>query len=319
MMRSLTELRRQQRPRAPAAEAPPRPERDQRDPERARPGIVGSLDPDVLQILALRSRDQERVRRVLHSDQPLPAFLVPHIIPLLAWDPVADDAVRALRRVAEERVGELVDALVNPNQDFAVRRRLPRILSACDSQRAADGLLLGLEDMRFEVRYQCARSLAAVLQRNPRVRIDRQLVFEVVEREVAVGRPVWESNRLLHRLEDRDENVFVDEFVKDRASRSLAHVFTLLSLVLPKEPLQIAFRGLHMTDRNLRGTALEYLESVLPQSIRERLWPFLEDSRPTARASRPREEILADLIRSNESIMLNLEELKQQADRKRSS
>ena len=55
----------------------------------------------------------------------------------------------------------------------------------------------------------------------------------------------------------------MDEFVKDRAGQSLAHVFTLLSLVLPTEPLQIAFRGLHTDDQNLQGTALEYLEGML--------------------------------------------------------
>jgi hypothetical protein len=113
--------------------------------------------------------------------------------------------------------------------------------------------------------------------------------------------------------------MFVDEFVKDRAGRSLAHVFTLLALVFPAETLQIAFRGLHSTDRNLRGTALEYLESVLPPGLRVRLWPFLDDSRPPSRTTRAREEILADLIRSNESVMLNLQALKSRADRKRSS
>jgi hypothetical protein len=119
---------------------------------------------------------------------------------------------------------------------------------------------------------------------------------------------------LLSQLEDQEEHVFVDEFVKDRASRSLAHVFTLLSLALPPEPLRIAFRGLHTDDPKLRGTALEYLEGVLPPRIREQLWPFLEDRRPAAtRPTRPRDEILADLLKSNESIMINLEELQRRA------
>ena len=110
-----------------------------------------------------------------------------------------------------------------------------------------------------------------------------------------------------------EPDLFVDEVVKDRADRSLAHVFTLLSLILPAEPLQIAFRGLHTDDQNLRGTALEYLESVLPPQIRERLWPFLEDTRPVKRSTRQREDILADLLRSNESIALNLAELQRRA------
>jgi AAA family ATP:ADP antiporter len=277
----------------------------------ATPGVIGSLDTDMLQIMALRSRDRDRALRVLQSDEPLPASLVPHVIPLLAWDPVANEAVVALKRVAEERVGELIDALIDPNQDFAIRRRLARVFSICVSQRAADGVMLGLEDMRFEVRFQSARSLAAILEKNPRIRIDQSFIFEIVRRETAVGRPVWESQRLLHQLEDREEkDFFVDEFVKDRANRSLAHVFTLLSLVLPKEPLQIAFRGLHTDDRTLRGTALEYLEGVLPPSIRDRLWPYLEDQRTSPKPSRPREAILEDLLRSNHSIMINLEELK---------
>jgi hypothetical protein len=64
-------------------------------------------------------------------------------------------------------------------------------------------------------------------------------------------------------------------------------VFTLLSLVLPSDPVQVAFRGLHTDDENLRGTALEYLDGVLPPAIRTRLWPSLEQlqelSRRTAR------------------------------------
>ncbi|MGE0703779.1 MAG: Npt1/Npt2 family nucleotide transporter, partial [Vicinamibacterales bacterium] len=289
MMRSLTALRKlRQTQVAPTGEQPP--PRAEPDVSAARAGsqaLLSNLDADMLQILALRSRDQERVRRALKSDQPLAAAMVPHAIPLLAWDPVANEAVQALRRVADRHVGELVDALVDPDQDFAIRRRLPRVLAQCASQRAADGLLLGLDDMRFEVRYQCARSLATIIERNPRIHVDRQLVFDVVQREAAVGRPVWESNRLLTRLDEAEENVFVDQFVKDRAGRSLAHVFTLLALVLPSGPLQIAYRGLHSDDSNLRGTALEYLESVLPPPIRERLWPYLEDSRPANRPARP--------------------------------
>jgi len=266
-------------------------------------------DPELREILALRSRNRDAVLHVLRSEEGLPGPLIPHIIPLLAWDPVAEDAVRALRKVAEERVGELVDALLDPNQPFAVRRRLARVFSVCVSQRAVDGVLLGLEDLRFEVRFQCGRSLAAIREKNTRIRIDKERIFDVVRREVAVGRPVWESHRLLDTIE-ADSRSFVDEFLKDRAGQSLAHAFTLLSLVLPAAPLQIAYRGLHTNDPGLRGTALEYLEGVLPPDIRDRLWPFLSDRPRKERDGRARDEILADLLRSNESIMLNLEELR---------
>ena len=176
--------------------------------------------------------------------------------------------------------------------------------------------MLGLEDLRFEVRFQCGRSLGSIIEKNPRIRIDRERVFDVVRKEVAVGRPVWQSHRLLDNVDDTEQRSFVDEFLKDRAGQSLAHVFTLLSLVLPTAPLQISYRGLHTDDPKLRGTALEYLEGVLPQDLSQRLWPFLgRDHQPAPRDVRARDEILADLLRSNESIMMNLEELRRRVDR----
>jgi ATP:ADP antiporter, AAA family len=272
--------------------------------------VSRDLDHDLSLIRALRSRNREVITQALHSADALPSTTIQDVIPLLAWDAVAEDVGIALRRIAEDHIGQLIDALLDQNQDFAVRRRLARVFTVCVSQRAVDGLMLGLEDRRFEVRFQCARSLVAIVEKNPRVRIDRDLIFEMVRREAAVGRPVWESHRLLNLLEDRNEHVFVDDFVKERANRSLAHVFTMLSLALPPEPLRIAFRGLHTDDPTLQGTALEYLEGVLPLSIREKLWPYLEDRRPaSSRSARPRDEILADLVRSHDSIMINLEEL----------
>jgi hypothetical protein len=290
----------------------------ERAPDRAaapsRPNAVRSvsIDPEVVDILRLRSRDRDQVVGVLRREEGLSAALVPNAIPLLAWSGVSADAVFALRKVAEERVGQLVDALIDPNQDFSVRRRLARVFSVCVSQRAVDGLLLGLDDVRFDVRCQCGRSLASIVEKNPRVEISRERIFTVVTQEVAVGRPVWESRRLLDDADAKDNVTPLDDFVRDRAGESLAHVFTLLSLVLPREPLQMAFRSLHTDDRQLQGTALEYLEGVLPAPIRQRLWPFLERG-PVARPTRPHDEIISELLRSNHSIRLNLQDLKRRA------
>jgi hypothetical protein len=267
------------------------------------------LPADVRDILRLKSRNRDQVMQVLVRQDGLTPTLVPHVIPLLAWDPIAEHAVYALRKVAEEHVGALVDALIDPNQDFAVRRRLVRVFSVCVSQRAADGLMFGLDDTRFDVRFQAARSLTEILDKNSTIVIDVSRVFDAVEREASVGRPVWESRRLLDGVSSSESLSPLDEFVRDRAGTSLAHVFTLLALVLPREPLQIAFRSLHTEDQHLQGTALEYLDGILPPRIRERLWPYLE-RRPTVRTARPREELIAELLRSHQSITLNLESLR---------
>jgi hypothetical protein len=95
----------------------------------------------------------------------LPATLVPHAITLLAWDPVADEVVVALKKVAEEHVGQFVDAL--GRSEPAVRRApAPRSrLCVCVSHRAADALLIGLGDLRS--RYGSIAAVACPPSRGP--------------------------------------------------------------------------------------------------------------------------------------------------------
>jgi len=267
------------------------------------------LDPVLRQMQDLKSGDPARVRAVL-TERELDLALVPHIIRLLAWDQVAREAVLALREFSKRIEGQLADHLVSPEEDFAVRRRIPRVLRASPSQRTAQGLLWGLQDTRFEVRFQCGRALAFITETNPDVKIDRETMIKAVLREVAVDRRVWESHRLFDKLDKDEDSVFVDRVLEERANRSLEHVFTLLALRLPREPLRIAFRGLHTADQTLKGTALEYLDSILPPEIKEALWPFLEERSKPEAVGKSREEILADLLESNASIQISLEELR---------
>jgi hypothetical protein len=245
-------------------------------------------------------------------------------------------AARAAAEEASEGVGEavapetsglpsdtreLVALLLDPQCDFDTRRRIPALLARAPSPLAASGLLHGLEDPRFEVRYRCGRALARMLEGDRSLTVDADAVLDAVRREAALGRRIWESQRLLDQLDEPVADAFVDRFVRDRSGRSLEHVFTLLSLVLPTEPLRIAYRGLNSDDRLLRGTALEYLEAVLPPDVRDVLWPHLDPSsirmRRGAGSAPPRDraQVLDDLMRSNRSIELNLEELRRREGR----
>jgi hypothetical protein len=268
------------------------------------------LDPDVQRLLALRSRNRDRVLEALAADPPLSPALIPDAVQLLAWEAVCGPAMKALGAVAEENVGALADALLDPRKDFAIRRRLARVFQVCSSQRAVDALLLALDDLRFEVRYHAGGSLSAIHRKEPSLVISGDRIQQVVLREAAVSKALWTSDRLLARGDESETPVTIDALLKDRASRSLAHVFTLLSLVLPAEPLQVAFYGLHVRDQALRGTALEYLEGVLPTAVRDALWPYLDDQRPPRRpATRDRDALVAELMRSHPSMVFNLHDL----------
>jgi hypothetical protein len=286
---------------------------DDKAPETTR--AAAPIDPVLKRAQDLRSRDRIRVTRAL-DEAPLTLELVPHVVPLLAWDEVARAAMKALRPLADRATGLFTDYLLDPDSDFSIRRRLPLVLAEATTQRAADGLLAGLEDRRFEVRYRCVRVLSRIHARDASLRVDRAHVLVLIDREVAVDRGVWESRRLLDTTEDEDESPVLDAALRDRADRSLEHVFTVLSLILPAQPLRVAFRGLFTDDALLRGTALEYLESALPEDLRRKLWSFLETPIRRGRPSRSSGDAMQGLPGSEETIADRLEALKRLREEK---
>ncbi|WP_437525269.1 hypothetical protein WME79_37910 [Sorangium sp. So ce726] len=295
----------------------PAPGDSPRPPAGDRRGVDGPLsaraasaalasDPVLAATADLRSGDSERIRRALVRE-PDPA-LVPHLLPLLEREGLTSEAIRALRAVAPRATGQLLDALLDPSVSVALRRRIPRVLQACPTQRAADGLILGLADERFEVRYQCGVALARLLQQRAPIHLRRDDVFEAAMREIAIGRRVWDAQP--PNVAPPVEAPLAERLLVERTSRSLEHVFRVLSLSLEREPLEIAYRALHADDAHLRGTALEYLENVLPAPIRESLWPYLgarapappEPNATEPRAPRLPEHALDELRRSAASI-----------------
>ena len=279
--------------------------------------VQSSQDPFVDALVALRSGDADRVLNALTELQPLPLELVPHIVPLLSWDAVAPGAIAALEPFADRAAGQIGDALLSPDTGFAVRRRLPRVLAAAHSQRAVDLLIRGLRDNRFEVRFQSGQALRRIARGSGELTIGKEEVLFAVTREVSVDKGVWTNHRLIDEssggsgLDSGDiGSPFMVELVRVKSQRALQHVFTMLALVYPEEPLRTAYRALHTDDSALRGTALEYLESILPTRIHRQILPFLEDRPRSPAPSRPREEVLRALLQSNRSIQLNLESLR---------
>ncbi len=288
LLQTLTELR--AAPSGPVPDPPPSAPRDSLPLDRA---------------TALASPDRETVRAALRQG-PLPAALIGRVVTLLAWDAVAGEALEALAAQAEAVAPVLVDRLLDPDEEFAVRRRLVRVLAGVPTREVFTALHEALKDRRFEVRYLAGRALYRQKVARPELVVDDALVRDVVLTEVSVGQGIWEGRRLLDATDDADAPMETS-LLRDRADRSLEHVFTLLALVLPEEPLRLAYHGLHTADRHLRGTALEYLERVLPPRVREQLWPYLEPEEAPGPPAGDAEGALARLLESRQSIILALE------------
>jgi hypothetical protein len=230
LLRQIAALRGEDKPSAPPLSSPSQ----------------GALwgEPELDALLGLRSGDPRVVRAVLRAHPEPTPDLVAGMLPLLAQDALVPDLVRSLRRVAPRVTGQLVDALLDPTLDRVVRRRVPRILKACATSRAAQGLQAALDDPAFDIRAAAAAALAAIHERSAVVHTTREEVLQRVRRELDSGETV---------------------------ERQIPQIYALLSLVLERGPLQIAWAAMKGDDRALRGTALEYLANVLPEDVFKRL------------------------------------------------
>jgi hypothetical protein len=275
-------------------------------PSAAGPEAPRAGDPALDRLSELRSGDPARVRAALSGAAPFDPVVVPQAVRLLAWNEVSDTARRFLAHHCQRVLGQLTDALLDPDGDFAVRRRIPRILAHSASQRAVDGLQPALDDAHFEIRFQAGRALEYLHRMHAELAFDHAAVMRVVERELSVSSAIWQGRRL---LDERDESdtpyAFLDELVRDRAQQSLEHVFSLLAIVLPREPLKVAYRALHSDHRLLRGLALEYLETVLPGGTFALLLGVL-DYGPPPQTGRDPHTVLEKLMASQESIKAGL-------------
>jgi AAA family ATP:ADP antiporter len=236
------------------------------------PGASASPTQDAVvdAIADLRSADPARVARAL-SAAPLDPALVAHVLPLLRDDALFAPAAEALRHASGRCTGQLVDALLDPALEGAVRRRVARVLKGVPTQRAADGLFLALAGERFDLRYRCAQALVRIRAANPAVVLPAERIAEIAVR-AAEGAA--------------------------RSPRHLDHLFDVLALMLDGRALAIALRALRGGNAHLRGTALEYLDNVLPPGVRDQVWPQLAGGEPPAATGRSPDEIRDDLLRS---------------------
>jgi len=170
-------------------------------------------------------------------DPRLAAFVIPH----LGQDALAKSAVEALRAMGPEALGVLAEAMHQRSLPAVVRRRIPHVLRSGRGDRVVRTLFSALSSDAIEVRYRAALALAEVIRDDRELAPEHTSLYALVLSEVARG-PL-----------DRPR---------------LDFVFALLALALSRGPLELARQGVLSTDRKLRGTALEYLESLLPETVR---------------------------------------------------
>lgn len=196
-------------------------------------------------VRALTSSDPNTVHaRLTRSglDRRLAAFIIPH----LADEHLARAAVKALQGMGLAILGTLEDVLLSPDEPVDVRRRIPLVLRNLRGEAVTRVLLRAIASNEAPVRKRSALALRDVLGES--------------------GLPEEEATRVI--------DLAIEEL--GRSPPALDHAFALLSLCVDRDSVEIVRRAVHSDDQKLRGLALEFLESVLPETGRSAVIRALE-------------------------------------------
>jgi hypothetical protein len=242
-------------------------------------GAPGTPEPELpaearellAEVRTLLGSDRVALRAVLgrrELDPRLAAFVIPH----LANDDLVKPSLAALRAMGPDVVGLLADVMLSSQQPLAVRRRVPHVLRALRGPRVASALTRALSADALEVRYRAALALLEVTREERSFLPESKEVFALALKEVERGSLTIEASD---------------------------HVFALLALATTRGSLELVRQGLRTDDVKLRGTALEYLESLLPETVRAPLVLALSERiAPRAAGARSENQLLDELKRS---------------------
>ncbi len=265
-----------------------------REPVAATPP-AGAVDAVSESIIALRSGEETRIKRILLS-HAMTAELLPHVVPLLADERVLREALRSMRNMASAGAGQLADALLDPMQHPLVRRRLPLVLAHSHNPLAVHGLTAGLDDPDWNVRLRCARALMSIRRDHPQLEASEQRLLGIVERE---ARALSQTNPAPPTPATSVTNSRARE---EARSRRIELLFLLFGALYDPETLELCQRALQSEDRGLQGTALEYLENLLPAHLWALLRPTLGLEQVQTRQKRPLQQVARELLSAASSL-----------------
>lgn len=276
-VRLLEEIRKLRESTAAGARSTPAREDEADSQDGARVATSDPHDPAATLALfrvieGLLSDDLERVQRAL-KQAPQDVRIVPFLLPLVGRADCADAAMHALASFGDQICGQLGDALHRKElYSPAARRRFARVLSNVPSVRSALALLSALDDPDYYVRHQMAQGIA-------------------LTQRAGIHLPVEAASWITHakRELERDDALPITE--------RLDCVFTLLGLAYDFESVHLARRAMSAGDAKLRGTALEYIENILPPALRAELFRALETEPPPV-SRRAQHQLLAEMKRT---------------------
>lgn len=199
--------------------------------------------------------------------------LLPHLLRQLEDLITAPATIAAIASYGMQCIPFLEAVLADSSKASSTRAHVPPILERIGGQSAAELLWKYLEEPDETVRSAIYLALASLHHAAPAMSVDESRLSTAMLAEI------HDYYRVIVMREDLNaefEDLLLGDTLRERMSRSLDRVISLLAILHPRENVGRLRQVLDMHDEKARAMAVELLDNLAERPVKELLLPIIE-------------------------------------------
>jgi ATP:ADP antiporter, AAA family len=223
---------------------------------------------------------------------------IDHVLLRLPDDRFRKHAVEALANFGDTIVGTLGDRLGDSATAMEVRREIPPVLQRIGTANAQRILMDNLLEPDNTFRFRIISALNKLQRTISAIPLDRELLETALQAEIMGHYRSYQILGMLQETPDQDD--LITRGLRESMRQEVERIFRLMSLMHPHLDLHSAYVGLQSKERTVHDNALEFLDNILGQEIRNLLVPLIDGEITLAERIRAANHVLHTDVVSKE-------------------
>jgi ATP/ADP translocase/HEAT repeat protein len=213
---------------------------------------------------------------------------VPRLLSRVADKRYRGEAREALAKYGDKIVGTLGDHIVDETVDMNVRGGLCRVLSQIPTQHSVDTLVDALERVGPALQYYVIKALNRLRSRHPQLNFNHDALGGALLGEIESYYAVLQIFHMKEKSTDEPGRL-LERALGEKIDQNLERMFRLLGLRRPPREIYEAYLGIIGPEKELRASAIEFLDNILKKDLKKFLFPIVDNIPVAAKIRRGRE------------------------------
>ncbi|MCL5130307.1 NTP/NDP exchange transporter [Algibacter sp. L4_22] len=228
---------------------------------------------------------------IVAAGNTINVFFVDALLYKLLDKTLREVSIKALTNYGNAMVLVLKEKLFSNDIAVAVKRFIPKVMAAFNSQNAVDTILISFKDSEdLSVRLECVAQLSKLKETNSTFHFNEKQVAKLILEECKLYNNsinAMHTQIIVHYLrrkklkfaipdEEMKARESLIELLERRLENGLERIFKLLELRYSQNDVRMAYKGILSDEQDKRTNAIEFLDILLNPDLKSALIPIVE-------------------------------------------